>query len=55
MSTQSSQIDPPVPTQGDGTPDYSHIEINTEPDLPTPTEPENGSATEPESGGGYSG
>ena len=45
---------PPVPVQGDGTPDYSHLEINTEPPLPAPTKP-GGSATEPESGGGYSG
>ena len=48
------QTAPPVPVQGDGTPDYSHLEINTEPPLPAPTKP-GGSATEPESGGGYSG
>jgi flavin-binding protein dodecin len=40
---------------GNGAPDYSHLDLSTQPDLPTPTEPENGSATEPESGGGYSG
>ncbi|GAA3957868.1 dodecin family protein [Hymenobacter antarcticus] len=40
---------------GNGAPDYSHLEIKTEPELPTPVEPENGSATEPASGGGYSG
>ena len=45
---------PPVPVQGDGTPDYSHLEINTEPPLPAPDHA-GGSATEPESGGGYSG
>ena len=44
----------PVPA-GNGAPDYSHLDLNTQPDLPTPTEPENGSATEPASGGGYSG
>ena len=40
---------------GNGAPDYSHLDLHHEPELPTPTEPENGSATEPESGGGYSG
>ena len=44
----------PIPA-GNGAPDYSHLEIRTEPELPTPVEPENGSATEPASGGGYSG
>ncbi len=44
----------PVPTEGNGTPDYSHIEIKTESDLPTPDKA-GGSATAPESGGGYSG
>ena len=40
---------------GNGAPDYSHLDLHTDPELPTPTEPENGSATEPASGGGYSG
>ncbi|WP_210514348.1 dodecin family protein [Hymenobacter terricola] len=40
---------------GNGAPDYSHLDLHTAPDLPTPAEPENGSATEPASGGGYSG
>lgn len=40
---------------GNGAPDYSHLDLHTESDLPTPTAPENGSATTPESGGGYSG
>jgi flavin-binding protein dodecin len=44
----------PVPA-GNGAPDYSHLDLHTEPELPTPNEPENGSATEPASGGGYSG
>ncbi len=45
----------PVPTQGDGTPDYSQVHVETDPHLPVvPTKP-GGSATEPESGGGYSG
>ena len=39
---------------GNGAPDYSHIEIRTEPELPREVEP-GGSATEPASGGGYSG
>ena len=39
---------------GGGTPDYSHLEINTQPDLPRDVEP-GGSATASESGGGYSG
>jgi flavin-binding protein dodecin len=43
----------PVPA-GNGAPDYSHVEVKTEPDLPREVEP-GGSATEPESGGGYSG
>jgi len=43
----------PVPA-GNGAPDYSHIEIRTEPELPREVEP-GGSATEPASGGGYSG
>ena len=43
----------PVPA-GNGAPDYSHLEIKTEPELPREIEP-GGSATEPESGGGYSG
>ncbi|MGI4885901.1 MAG: hypothetical protein ACRYFR_13155 [Janthinobacterium lividum] len=52
--TPDPHTEPPVPVQGDGVPDYSHLEIHTESDLPTPTKP-GGSATEPESGGGYSG
>lgn len=44
----------PVPTEGNGTPDYSHVEVKTESDLPTPDKA-GGSATAPESGGGYSG
>ena len=52
--TPAPPTEPPVPVQGDGTPDYSDVEIKTEPDLPAPTKP-GGSATEPESGGGYSG
>ncbi len=43
----------PVPA-GNGAPDYSHVAIKTEPELPREVEP-GGSATEPESGGGYSG
>ena len=52
--TPAPHPEPPVPTQGDGTPDYSTVEVHTDPSLPTPTKP-GGSATEPESGGGYSG
>ena len=43
----------PVPA-GNGAPDYSHIEVKTEPELPREVGP-GGSATTPESGGGYSG
>lgn len=43
-----------TPGTGGGTPDYSHVEIKTEPELPREVKP-GGSATEPESGGGYSG
>ncbi|RSK46591.1 hypothetical protein [Hymenobacter perfusus] len=43
-----------VPTAGNGAPDYSQVELKTEPELPTPDKA-GGSATEPESGGGYSG
>ena len=43
----------PIPA-GNGAPDYSHLEIKTEPELPREVEP-GGSATTPESGGGYSG
>jgi len=43
-----------VPTAGNGAPDYSQVEMKTEPELPTPDKA-GGSATEPESGGGYSG
>ena len=52
--TPAPPTEPPVPVQGDGTPDYREVRIETETDLPTPTKP-GGSATEPESGGGYSG
>ncbi|UYZ62382.1 hypothetical protein [Hymenobacter weizhouensis] len=45
---------PPVPTAGNGAPDYSQVEIKTEPELPREVTP-GGSATAPESGGGYSG
>ena len=44
----------PVPTEGNGTPDYSGVAVKTESDLPTPDKA-GGSATAPESGGGYSG
>ncbi|MDU0369959.1 hypothetical protein ACFPAF_06120 [Hymenobacter endophyticus] len=44
----------PVPVAGNGAPDYSQVEVNTQPELPTPDKA-GGSATEPESGGGYSG
>ncbi|MFD2785700.1 hypothetical protein [Hymenobacter rubripertinctus] len=44
----------PVPTEGNGTPDYSGVAVKTEPELPTPDKA-GGSATAPESGGGYSG
>ena len=44
----------PVPVAGNGAPDYSQVEVKTEPELPTPDKA-GGSATEPESGGGYSG
>ena len=43
----------PVPA-GNGAPDYSHLTLKTDPELPREIEP-GGSATEPESGGGYSG
>ena len=39
---------------GNGAPDYSHLNLKTEPELPREVEP-GGSATAPESGGGYSG
>ncbi len=39
---------------GNGAPDYSHLDLNTAPELPREVEP-GGSATEPASGGGYSG
>ena len=45
--------DAPVPA-GNGAPDYSHVEVKTEPELPREVEP-GGSATEAASGGGYSG
>ena len=44
----------PVPTEGNGAPDYSNVQVKTESDLPTPDHA-GGSATAPESGGGYSG
>ncbi|WP_191906454.1 hypothetical protein [Hymenobacter baengnokdamensis] len=53
-ATSAPPTEPPVPTEGNGVPDYSHLEIHTEPDLPAPDKA-GGSATEPESGGGYSG
>lgn len=54
-STSNSDTDEtPVPVAGNGAPDYSHVDVKTEPDLPTPDKA-GGSATEPESGGGYSG
>lgn len=43
----------PVPA-GNGAPDYSHVNLHAEPELPREVEP-GGSATEPASGGGYSG
>ena len=39
---------------GNGAPDYSHLDLHTQPEPPLDVEP-GGSATEPESGGGYSG
>ena len=39
---------------GNGAPDYSHLDLHHEPELPREVEP-GGSATEPASGGGYSG
>ncbi|UOQ73232.1 hypothetical protein [Hymenobacter cellulosilyticus] len=44
----------PVPVAGNGSPDYSQVQVKTQPDLPREVEP-GGSATEAESGGGYSG
>jgi hypothetical protein len=52
-NTSSDTDETPVPVAGNGAPDYSHLEIKTESDLPTPDKA-GGSATEPESGGGYS-
>ncbi|QNH62367.1 hypothetical protein [Hymenobacter sediminicola] len=49
-----STTETPVATAGNGAPDYSQVELKTEPELPTPDKA-GGSATEPESGGGYSG
>lgn len=43
----------PVPA-GNGAPDYSHVNLHAEPELPREVEP-GGSATEAASGGGYSG
>ena len=53
-SSASAATETPVPVAGNGAPDYSHVEVKTEPELPREVEP-GGSATEPESGGGYSG
>lgn len=53
-SNSGSDEGTPVPTEGNGTPDYSHVQVKTEPELPTPDKA-GGSATAPESGGGYSG
>ena len=53
-SNSGSDEGTPVPTEGNGAPDYSQVEVKTEPDLPTPDHA-GGSATAPESGGGYSG
>jgi hypothetical protein len=50
----SNDNEAPVPVAGNGAPDYSQVEVKTEPELPTPDKA-GGSATEPESGGGYSG
>ncbi|MET4107866.1 hypothetical protein [Hymenobacter sp. UYP22] len=54
QATSGSSDETPVPVAGNGAPDYSQVELNTQPDLPTPDKA-GGSATEPESGGGYSG
>ncbi|RYU81075.1 hypothetical protein [Hymenobacter persicinus] len=53
-STASSPSETPVPVAGNGAPDYSQVQVKTEPELPREVEP-GGSATEPQSGGGYSG
>ncbi|MBT2556493.1 hypothetical protein J7E24_01705 [Hymenobacter sp. ISL-91] len=53
-SDSGSDEGTPVPTEGNGAPDYSNVQVKTEPDLPTPDKA-GGSATAPESGGGYSG
>ncbi len=55
-SENQSADAPPVPVQGNGTPDYSQVHIDAEPEAPVEeaTGP-GGSATEAESGGGYSG
>lgn len=54
--TPDPQTEPPVPTQGNGVPDYSHVHLDAEPEAPVEeaTGP-GGSATEAGSGGGYSG
>ena len=39
---------------GNGAPDYSHLDLHTQPEPPLDVQP-GGSATTPESGGGYSG
>ncbi|MCB2406409.1 dodecin family protein [Hymenobacter lucidus] len=52
-SETTAAIDTPTPA-GDGSPDYSQVQIKTQPDLPREVQP-GGSATEAQSGGGYSG
>ncbi|UOQ73230.1 dodecin family protein [Hymenobacter cellulosilyticus] len=52
LHTGDAASDTPTPA-GDGSPDYSQVQIKTQPDLPRDVEP-GGSATAPESGGGYS-
>ncbi|WBA41078.1 hypothetical protein [Hymenobacter canadensis] len=54
ISGAAATAETPVPTAGNGAPDYSQVELKTESELPTPDKA-GGSATEPESGGGYSG
>lgn len=54
ISGASTTNETPVAVAGNGAPDYSQVELKTEPELPTPDKA-GGSATEPESGGGYSG
>ena len=54
ISGASAPSETPVALAGNGAPDYSQVEVRTEPELPAPDKA-GGSATEPESGGGYSG